>query len=158
MNQKTLVIKSTTRATGPTKMNPKECDAETVVFYQPLKYKLISICPLAAHVVFICLFLGNHPSPHVNHSNAGEETRRRVRCVLWGGSANTLMSWEVASSQHLVSFSSEQLSYLVELKLSCLRLINLDARHAARGEACAAASRVVSGSECRKQTDRRGLL
>lgn len=51
---------------------------------------------------------------------------RRCACrARRGHLTNTVMSWEVASSQHSVSFSCEQLSCFVQLKLSCLGLIKL---------------------------------
>lgn len=51
--------------------------------------------------------------------------RRCVCRARRGHLTNTVMSWEVASSQHSVSFSCEQLSCFVQLKLSCLGLIKL---------------------------------
>lgn len=66
------------------------------------------------------------------------------KVCLRGRSTNTVMSWEVASSQHLVSFSSEQLSYSAELKLSCPSLINLETQTARKRHACSAASCAVN--------------
>lgn len=62
---------------------------------------------------------------------------------LRGRLTNTVMSWEVASSQHLVSFSSEQLSYLVKLKLSCASFINLETQTARELHVCSTASCTV---------------